>query len=89
MHSVHGRVPAQKITVQQALRAYTRSRAFAGFDEANRGTLSVGMLADFALLERDITTIAPNEIRDVRVMLTVVGGRTVYDRAAAVDSTRR
>ena len=85
----NGWVPAQKITVQEALRAYTRGSAFAGFDEANRGTLSAGMLADFALLERDITTIAPNEIRDVRVMLTVVGGRTVYDRAAAVDSTRR
>ena len=84
-----GWVPAQKITVLEALRAYTRGSAFAGFDEANRGTLSVGMLAEFALLERDITTIAPNEIRDVRVMLTVVGGRTVFDRAATVDSTGR
>lgn len=75
-----GWVPAQKITVEEALRAYTRGSAYAGFDEANRGTLDVGMLADFAILERDITTIAPERIRDVRVMRTVVGGRTVFER---------
>ncbi|MCC7055257.1 MAG: amidohydrolase [Gemmatimonadaceae bacterium] len=75
-----GWYPAQKITVEQALRAHTRGGAFAGFDEANRGTLQLGMLADFALLERDITRIPPEQIRDVRVMRTVVGGRTVFER---------
>lgn len=84
----NGWVPSQKITVEEALRAYTRGSAFAGFDEANRGTLSVGMLADFAILDRDITTIAPKELRDVTVMLTVVGGRTVFERGAAADPTR-
>ena len=76
----NGWVPAQKITVDDALRAYTRGGAYAAFDEANRGTLEPGMLADFAILERDITSIAPEQIRAVRVMRTVVGGRTVFER---------
>ena len=76
----NGWVPAQKITVEEALRAYTRGGAYAGFDEANRGTLDIGMLADFAMLERDITVIPPAQIRNVRVMRTVVGGRTVFER---------
>ena len=76
----NGWVPAQKITVEDALRAYTSGSAFAAFDEANRGALSIGMLADFAMLERDITTIPPDQIRTVRVMRTVVGGRTVFER---------
>ena len=75
-----GWVPAQKITVQEALKAYTRGSAFAEFEEANRGTLDVGMLADFAILDRDITTIDPAQLRTVRVMRTVVGGRTVFER---------
>ena len=73
-------VPAQNITVEEALRAYTYGGAYAAFDEANRGTLEIGMLADFAILERDITAIPPAEIRAVRVMRTVVGGRTVFER---------
>ncbi|MDZ7632071.1 MAG: amidohydrolase [Gemmatimonadaceae bacterium] len=76
----NGWVPAQKITVEQALQAYTAGSAYAGFDEANRGTLQIGMLADFAILDRDITTIAPELIREVKVMRTVVGGRTVFER---------
>ena len=76
----NGWVPAQKITVEEALRAFTVGGAYASFDEANRGTLSIGMLADFAILERDITAIPPEQIRGVRVMRTVVGGRTVFER---------
>jgi predicted amidohydrolase YtcJ len=75
-----GWVPAQKITVPEALRAFTRGGAYAAFEEANRGVLEIGMLADFALLERDITTIPPEQLRTVRVMRTVVGGRTVFER---------
>ncbi len=75
-----GWVPAQKITVPEALRAFTRGGAYAAFEEANRGVLEIGMLADFALLERDITAIPPEQLRTVRVMRTVVGGRTVFER---------
>ncbi len=76
----NGWVPAQKISVGEALRAYTYGGAYAGFDEGNRGTLEIGMLADFAILERDITTIPAEQIRDVKVVRTVVGGRTVFER---------
>ena len=75
-----GWIPAQKITVEEALYAFTRGSAYAAFEEANRGTLDLGMLADFAILERDITAIAPEQLRAVRVMRTVVGGRTVFER---------
>ncbi|MES3033761.1 MAG: amidohydrolase [Gemmatimonadota bacterium] len=75
-----GWVPAQKVTVAEALAAYTRGGAYASFEEANRGTLDIGMLADFAILERDITTVAPEQLRTVRVMRTVVGGKTVFER---------
>jgi predicted amidohydrolase YtcJ len=78
--SPNGWVPAQKISVSEALRAYTYGGAYAGFDEGNRGTLDIGMLADFAILERDITAIPAEQIRDVKVVRTVVGGRTVFER---------
>ncbi len=76
----NGWVPAQKITVEEALRAYTRGSAYAAFDDANRGTLDIGMLADFAMLERDITTMPLVDIRTVKVTRTVVGGRVVFER---------
>src|SRR5262249_9758283 len=75
--------PAQKITVEEALRGYTVHAAYASFSEADTGSLVRGKLADFALLERDITRIDPIEIRDVRVDLTVVGGRIVHDHIEA------
>lgn len=76
----NGWVPAQKITVEEALRAYTRGGAYAAFNDGNRGTLEVGKLADFAILERDITTVPPVELRDVKVLRTVIGGRTAFER---------
>ena len=75
-----GWVPEQRIGVEDALRAYTIGSAYAAFEEHEKGTLEVGKLADFALLERDITRIPPEEIRDVKVMLTVVGGQAVFER---------
>lgn len=73
-----GWVPAERITVEQALRAYTVDAAFASYDEHNRGTLAPGFLADFVLLDRDLTTVPPAEIREAQVLRTVVGGRSVY-----------
>jgi len=75
-----GWVPAQRITVEEALRAYTREGAYASFEEGAKGMLAPGMLADLVVLERDPRVIPPVEIRSVRVMRTVVGGRTVYQR---------
>jgi predicted amidohydrolase YtcJ len=73
-----GWVPAQKITVEEALRAYTQTAAFASFDERIKGTLVAGKLADFVMLERNIFEIPPEEIRNVRVAATFVGGRKVH-----------
>jgi predicted amidohydrolase YtcJ len=78
----NGWVPEQKITVEEALRAYTRSAAYAGFQESSVGVLRPGMLADFVMIDRDLTRIAPESVRDARVLLTVAGGRAVYERPA-------
>jgi hypothetical protein len=73
-----GWVPQQKITVEQALRAYTADAAYASFEEDVKGMLKPGMLADFVLLDRDITAIPPEKIADTKVLKTVVGGRVVF-----------
>jgi predicted amidohydrolase YtcJ len=75
-----GWVPEQKISVEEALRAYTIDAARASFEEDVKGTLETGKLADFVILDRDITRIPPEEIRDTQVVMTVVGGRVVYRR---------
>ncbi len=75
-----GWVPEQKITVEEALRGYTLDAAYASFEEDVKGSLEPGKLADFVILDRDLTTIPPEEIRDARVDLTVVGGSVVYER---------
>jgi predicted amidohydrolase YtcJ len=75
-----GWVPEQKITVEQALRAYTYEGAFASFDEDKKEAIRAGMLADMVLLDRDITAIAPETIRDTRVLYTIVGGQVVYSQ---------
>ncbi len=75
----NGWVPEQKITVEEALRAYTRTAAYASFEENRKGALTVGRLADFVLLSGDLFAIPPEEIRDVEVEMTVVGGKVVYE----------
>lgn len=73
-----GWIPEQKITVEQALRAYTTNAAYSSFDEDIKGSLEKGKLADFVVLDKDIFTVSPETIRDVQVLRTVVGGKTVY-----------
>jgi len=73
-----GWVPQQKIAVEQALRAYTSEAAYASFEEHVKGMLKPGMLADFVLLDRDITAIPAEQIADTEVLKTVVGGRVVF-----------
>ena len=74
-----GWVPEQKITVEEALRAYTADAAFAQFAEHRKGSLEKGKLADFVLIDRDLTRIPPPEIRDARIRLTVIGGKIIYE----------
>ena len=77
-----GWFPEQKITVEEALRAYTSGAAYAEFQEREKGTLAPGKLADFVLLDRDLTRTPPAELRNARVLMTVVGGAPVYERPA-------
>ncbi|HEU6449797.1 MAG TPA: amidohydrolase [Gemmatimonadaceae bacterium] len=83
-----GWVPEQKITVEEALRAYTSGSAYASFDENRKGTLERGKLADFTIIDRDLTRIPPAEIRDAHVLMTVVGGKVVYEREGAQLAAR-
>jgi predicted amidohydrolase YtcJ len=76
-----GWTPEQRITPSEALRAYTVDAAYASFDETNKGTLAREQLADFAVIDRDITSIPPDEIAEARVLMTVTGGRVVYAAA--------
>jgi predicted amidohydrolase YtcJ len=75
-----GWIPEQKITVEEALKAYTINAAFASFEEGIKGSLQPGKLADYVILERDITEIEPSEIRKVSVLRTVVGGKPVFEK---------
>ena len=74
-----GWVPAEKVSVEEALRAYTVEGAWASYDEDNRGRLRPGMLADFVVLDKDLTSIDASEIESTRILRTVVGGRTVFE----------
>jgi len=71
--------PQEKLTIDQAIAAYTSGSAFADFSDHDKGTLTPGMLADFVVLDRDITKVAPEEILRTKVLRTVVGGKTVYE----------
>ncbi len=71
--------PEQKLSLEQAIEAYTRGSAFAEFAEKEKGTLADGMLADFIVLDHDITSVSPEKILATRVLRTVMGGKTVYE----------
>ena len=85
-----GWVPEQKISVAEAVRAYTAGSAFASGEEARKGTLEPGKLADLVVLSDDIFAIEPAAIRDVHVDTTILGGKVVFERgAAALQSPAR
>jgi len=74
-----GWTPEQKITVEEAVRAYTVGSAYAEFAEDVKGTLAPGMLADLVMVDRDIFRVDPSEIEQSRVLLTIMEGRVVYE----------
>ncbi len=71
--------PAQRLTMDQAIAAYTTGSAFGEFEEKEKGKLVPGMLADFVVLDRDVTASSPEKILATKVLRTVVGGKTVYE----------
>ncbi len=74
--------PEQKLTIWQTLYAYTQGSAYAEFAEGWKGKLAPGHVADFVVLDRDLTAVTPREILGTAVLRTVVGGRTVYEKPA-------
>jgi predicted amidohydrolase YtcJ len=82
-------VPEQKITVKEAVEAYTLGSAYAEFQEKEKGSIAPGKLADLVILDRDIFSINPTTIRDVRVVTTIVGGRVVYTSGGSASTSAR
>jgi predicted amidohydrolase YtcJ len=78
-----GWVPEQKISVEEALRAYTATNAYAVFAEGSRGVLKPGYRADLVVLDRDITKVPGAAIDQAKVAVTVVGGKVVYRRESS------
>jgi predicted amidohydrolase YtcJ len=78
--------PEERITVEQALTLYTRNGAYAGFEEHEKGSLQSGKLADFIVIDRDVLSVPADELKDVQVLQTYVGGKLVYDRTTTSSS---
>jgi predicted amidohydrolase YtcJ len=70
--------PAIQITIEEALRLYTADAAYASFEEHIKGMLSPGMLADFIVVSENPLTIAPEKLKDIKVLQTFVGGKVVF-----------
>jgi predicted amidohydrolase YtcJ len=78
-----GWFPDQRLTIEEAIDAYTRAPAWASFEEADKGTLTPGKLADIAVFDTNLIEVAkstPAELLDAKVLYTIVDGRIVYQR---------
>lgn len=71
----------QQVTVDEALRIATINGAHASYEEKVKGSITAGKLADFVILEKDPHAVDPDTLKDIKIVRTVVGGRTVYSRA--------
>lgn len=83
-----GWVPEERLSLPAALAAYTAGAARAGFQEDRTGTLRPGMLADLVVLDRSPFEVAPEALRELRVDLTLLGGRTVFARGEDAAAPR-
>jgi predicted amidohydrolase YtcJ len=72
-------LPEERISAEQALAMYTTSAAFAEFEEKDKGSLSPGKLADIVVLSGNPLKVAPEQVKDIRVEMTVVGGEIVWE----------
>jgi hypothetical protein len=72
--------PQERVNIEQALRAYTWGSAVAEFSEAHKGTLTPGKFADLVVLSKDITRLPAKELLDTEILLTMVGGRIVFEK---------
>lgn len=76
---VSGFQPSEAVDIYTAIDAYTYEGAYASFEEKEKGRLKPGYLADFIVLDRDVFTISPEEIKETQVLMTVVDGKVVYE----------
>jgi predicted amidohydrolase YtcJ len=74
----NGWFPEQKMSIQDAIAAYTLGSAYAEFQEHDKGSIEPGKLADLVLLDRDVLTIPPATIRDAKVVATWLGGKEIF-----------
>lgn len=79
----------QRLTIQEAIYAYTQGSAYAEFRETRKGRLEAGYLADFVVLDHDLTKATPDEILRTKVLRTVVGGRMVFQAGNQVMPSGR
>ena len=87
-----GWFPEERITLESALKAYTTGNAWAAGEENIKGKIAPGFLADLVVLDRNPFQVQPTEIKDLKVLLTLAGGKVVFDRAKdppAVDPARK
>lgn len=84
-----GFVGMEKVTLDQALAAYTRDAAYAQFEDKLKGSIEPGKLADIIVLSQDLFAVKPLEIRKTAPVLTIVGGKIVYeDEKAKLGAVR-
>jgi predicted amidohydrolase YtcJ len=76
-----GWFPEQRLDLETSLRSYTVNNAWAEGEEAHKGSLAAGKLADFVVIDRDLFAIPATQLKDARVLMTVVGGRVVHAAA--------
>jgi predicted amidohydrolase YtcJ len=74
-----GWIPEQRITLAEAIEAYTLGSAYAEFTDDQKGSITPGKLADLVILDSDLFAIAPENIKDAKVTMAIVGGRVVYE----------
>jgi len=72
------KVTDQTLSRAEALIAYTRSNAYLLFQESNLGSIQPGKLADIVVIDRDYLTVPMDEIKEIRPLMTIVGGKVVY-----------
>jgi predicted amidohydrolase YtcJ len=81
-----GWYPDQRLTREEALESYTIDPAYAAFEEDVLGSLTPGKLADLVVLSQDIMTVPPADILKTQAVVTMVGGRVVFERRAGMSS---
>lgn len=73
-------IPEEAISVKEALRLYTTNAAYSGFEETLKGSIEPGKLADLIVIDRDILTAPDDQIKDIKVDMTIIDGKIVYQR---------